>query len=138
MELTLPTRLRPLIAKHWSHVVDLVRLVVFRAVQLVFNIGPDHAGRTFWAQCHVTIALVFKVIHFFGNDIRSLTSRAGKNIVVFKNWRANFTVAIARKDFTSQFLNGFPLSGFARQDISRAFWALIAHCISPPLINQSI
>ncbi len=125
MKLAIASLLRPLIAEHGAHIVELGYRVL--GVQLLLDEGAHHRSRSFRSQSQGIAALVGKSIHLLFDDIGSFADGAAEEFGLFHHRHPNFGKAVDFKDAMGFSLKKLPGGYFTRQYIVHAFDACDVH-----------
>ena len=112
MELPVAALLRPLVAEHRAHRVQLGRRQ--RVLEAVLDEGAHHARRRFRPQRDALAALVGEAVHLLLDDVGGFAGALGEQLLALDDRRADLDVAVALAQRARDALDVLPLLDLAR------------------------
>ncbi len=117
MELTVPSRLRPLAPEHRSHAPHPQPVLPQQAIGYH---GPHDSGGGFGTQGNVIFALVDEAEHLLFDDIGEIADRALEQLRLFDDGDPKFLVAVACEHLARDALQVLPCCSLCRQHVVNA------------------
>ncbi len=107
--------LRAVIAKDRPEVEQL--LAASLGVEAMIDEGPHDRCGALWPQGKLTAALIGKLVHLFGDDIRAQTQRALEQFAHLKHRGADFSKAVPLKHISDCGFGLYPAGGLSRENV---------------------
>ena len=133
MQLSVPSGLRLFIAEHRTYVKQFCYIRF--SVQLILDIGPHDACRSFRAQGHASLPFIQERIHLLLYDIRSFPDTALKQFRLFEDRRANLLIVESAAEIPRHRFKVLPLLHRTWQKVLGAFRFLKCHFDNPLAVD---